>query len=71
MDVDIVARSLSTWPSDANQREVLVTAERLDAHPIVVGRPTRDASRSDDSEAMAPEEKDQIMAQLQMLGYME
>ena len=49
----------------------MFTAEHLDAHPVVVGRPTRGASRDDDAAAMAPEEKDQILAQLQMLGYME
>jgi predicted AlkP superfamily phosphohydrolase/phosphomutase len=49
----------------------MFTAEHLDAHPIVVGRATRGTNRDDAAAAMAPEEKEQIMAQLQMLGYME
>ena len=49
----------------------MFTAEHLDLHPIVIGRPTRGTSRDDEAAGMAPEEKEQIMAQLKMLGYME
>ena len=41
------------------------------AHPIVIGAPTAGASRDDDAAGMGEDEKEQIMAQLQMLGYME
>jgi predicted AlkP superfamily phosphohydrolase/phosphomutase len=49
----------------------MFTAEHLHEHPVVVGRPTRGSARDDGAAGMAPEEKEQIMAQLQMLGYME
>ena len=49
----------------------MFTAEQLEAHPVQVGAATAAKGNADDSAAMAPEEKEQIMAQLQLLGYME
>ena len=60
-------------PSDFEGQvpRAMFTAEHLDEHPIRVGAPTVGSNRNDDAAGMAPEEKEQIMAQLQMLGYME
>jgi len=60
-------------PSDLEGRvpAAMFTAEHLDAHPVRIGAPTRGAVSNDEAAAMAPEEKEQILAQLQMLGYME
>jgi hypothetical protein len=49
----------------------MFTAERLEAHPVVIGASTVGSTKNDDAAGMAEEEKEQIMAQLQMLGYME
>lgn len=43
----------------------------LARQPIRVGQTTNRRDRDDASESMSPEEKAKIMAQLQMLGYME
>ena len=51
--------------------EGMFTAARKVTHPITIGAPTTGAAGDDGSAAMADDEKEQIMAQLQMLGYME
>ena len=48
----------------------MFTQEQLQTQPIVIGAATAAAGKAD-SEAMADDEKDKILAQLQMLGYME
>ncbi len=53
-----------------HQPEAMFTPERKSTHPIAVGAPTLSAAAGD-GVAMAEDEKAQIMAQLQMLGYME
>ena len=50
--------------------EAMFTPEHKSAHPIVAGAATLSAAAGDGA-AMAEDEKAQIMAQLQMLGYME
>jgi predicted AlkP superfamily phosphohydrolase/phosphomutase len=50
--------------------EAMFTSEHKALHPIIVGAATLSAAASDGA-AMAEDEKAQIMAQLQMLGYME
>jgi predicted AlkP superfamily phosphohydrolase/phosphomutase len=49
----------------------MFTQEHLATRPVVVGAPTRVLGAAQDGEGMSEGEKDQIMAQLQMLGYME
>jgi predicted AlkP superfamily phosphohydrolase/phosphomutase len=49
----------------------MFSAERKVTHPIVIGAPTRSGASGDLGEAMDEDEKQQIMAQLQMLGYVE
>ena len=51
--------------------KAMFTTEHLHEHPVVEGAPTTGASTGSQTAGMAPEEKEQIMAQLQMLGYME
>jgi predicted AlkP superfamily phosphohydrolase/phosphomutase len=51
--------------------KAMFTTEHLHEHPVVEGAPTKGASAGSQAAGMAPEEKEQIMAQLQMLGYME
>ena len=60
-------------PSDFEGRvpKAMFTAEYLEAHPIASGEPTRTQHRAGDGDGMSEGEKDKIMAQLQMLGYME
>ncbi|WP_206023469.1 alkaline phosphatase family protein [Rubrivivax sp. JA1026] len=59
-------------PSDFEGQvpESMFTAEHKAAQPVVIGAPTTGARRAD-GDAMADDEKAQIMAQLQLLGYME
>lgn len=59
-------------PSDFEGQvpEAMFTAAHKAAHPVVIGAPTTGARRAD-GDAMADDEKAQIMAQLQLLGYME
>ncbi|HSW05870.1 alkaline phosphatase family protein [Aquabacterium sp.] len=50
----------------------MFTQPQLDAHPIVIGAATTaGAGKADPSDGMADDEKEKILAQLQMLGYME
>jgi len=60
-------------PSDFEGKvpRAMFAGDHLDAHPIVVGAPTTGSAKNDDAVGMGAEEKEQIMAQLQMLGYME
>jgi predicted AlkP superfamily phosphohydrolase/phosphomutase len=51
--------------------EAMFTAEHRATHPVVIGAPTVGASTDEAATAMADDEKAQIMAQLQLLGYME
>ena len=51
--------------------QAMFTGEHLEAHPVVIGAATVGSGKNDDAAGMAQEEKEQIMAQLQMLGYME
>ncbi|HUG25190.1 alkaline phosphatase family protein [Piscinibacter sp.] len=60
-------------PSDFEGKvpQAMFTAEHLETHPIVIGASTIGSTKDDQAAGMGQEEKDQIMAQLQMLGYME
>lgn len=60
-------------PSDLEGQvpDAMFTAEHKAVHPIVIGAPTVGAQGAEGAEAMADDEKAQIMAQLQLLGYME
>jgi predicted AlkP superfamily phosphohydrolase/phosphomutase len=49
----------------------MFTPQYKAAHPIVIGAPTRSDSKEVQIDAMDGEEKQKIMEQLQMLGYME
>jgi predicted AlkP superfamily phosphohydrolase/phosphomutase len=49
----------------------MFTAEYQATHPVLIGEPTRRSGKGDRGETMDDEEKQQLMAQLQMLGYME
>lgn len=50
----------------------MFTQQHLQEHPIVIGPATTEgAGKADATEGMADDEKDKILAQLQMLGYME
>ena len=49
----------------------MFTAEHKAAHPIVIGVPTLSGTGDVQTDAMSEEEKQKIMEQLQMLGYME
>lgn len=51
--------------------ESMFTEQYLKKNPVVIGAATRSGIKDDKSESMAEAEKDKIMAQLQMLGYME
>jgi hypothetical protein len=52
--------------------EAFFTEDHLQAKPIVLGEQTSvKKAKTSDSEDISDEEKEQIMAQLQMLGYME
>ncbi|MEM7155181.1 MAG: alkaline phosphatase family protein [Myxococcota bacterium] len=49
----------------------MFTREHQRACPVKVGAPTRGQRTDEDAQSMSDHEKDQIMAQLQMLGYVE
>jgi predicted AlkP superfamily phosphohydrolase/phosphomutase len=51
--------------------ESMFTEQHLETNPVVIGEATQSSLKDDISESMADTEKDKIMAQLQMLGYME
>jgi len=51
--------------------ESMFNEQHLEKNPVVIGEATRSGIKDDKSESMAEAEKDKIMAQLQMLGYME
>lgn len=51
--------------------ESLFTPEHLAQAPVVIGASTQGGGKDRDTDAMAEDEKEKIMAQLQMLGYME
>jgi predicted AlkP superfamily phosphohydrolase/phosphomutase len=51
--------------------EAMFTKQRLATHPVVIGAATNGRSQDNESARMAEDEKEKIMAQLQMLGYME
>ena len=72
------ARPCSTaWacavPSDFEGKvpQAMFTAEQLERRPVVIGASTVGAAKNDDAAGMGQDEKAQIMAQLQLLGYME
>jgi len=75
MDVgSILLHSLGlAVPSDFEGRvpQGLFTAAHQAAHPLETGAPTRGQRADEDASSMSEGEKDQIMAQLQMLGYVE
>ncbi len=60
-------------PSDFEGKvaPAMFTAERLAEHPVVIGAATVGNNKDDQAEHIGEDEKAQIMAQLQMLGYME
>jgi len=60
-------------PSDFEGKvpEAMFTGEHLAANPVVIGASTVGNSKDDQSASMGDDEKEKIMAQLQMLGYME
>ena len=61
-------------PSDFEGKvpQAMFTAEQLERRPVVIGASTRGATaKNDEAAGMGQDEKAQIMAQLQMLGYME
>lgn len=60
-------------PSDFEGKvpEEMFTAEYLASNPVKIGEATQSKVKDEDAESMSDSEKDQIMAQLQMLGYME
>jgi hypothetical protein len=49
----------------------MFTAAHKAAHPIEIGQATRSGNSSELAEAMDEDEKQQIMEQLKMLGYIE
>lgn len=49
----------------------LFTEQHLATHPVLMGASTRRQHRKDDTPGMCDRDKDQIMAQLQLLGYVE
>jgi predicted AlkP superfamily phosphohydrolase/phosphomutase len=49
----------------------MFTAEHKSVHPITIGAPTQGSRTDDGGQTMDDAEKQQIMEQLQMLGYME
>jgi predicted AlkP superfamily phosphohydrolase/phosphomutase len=49
----------------------MFTAEHKTAHPITIGAATKSSGNASLTEAMDEDEKNQILDQLQMLGYME
>jgi predicted AlkP superfamily phosphohydrolase/phosphomutase len=60
-------------PSDfeGHVPEAAFTEEHLAKYPVPIGAPTTSRVKDDESEDMSEGEKAKIMAQLQMLGYME
>jgi predicted AlkP superfamily phosphohydrolase/phosphomutase len=60
-------------PSDFEGRvpQELFTDEYHAVNPVVIGRPTQGQQADEGGVSMSDSEKDQIMAQLQMLGYVE
>jgi hypothetical protein len=60
-------------PSDFEGKvaESMFTREQLDKQPVVLGAGTLSDRAVGATETMAEDEKEQILAQLQMLGYME
>ncbi|MBV1862676.1 MAG: alkaline phosphatase family protein [Nannocystaceae bacterium] len=51
--------------------EAMYTDDHLMAHPVTIGASTVNAARNEEAGSMSSDDKDQIMAQLQMLGYVE
>jgi hypothetical protein len=51
--------------------EAMFTQQHLVTHPVMIGTTTNRRAKDDETASMAEEEKEKIMAQLQMLGYME
>ena len=60
-------------PSDFEGQvpEAMFTNEHKTVHPIVIGAATTGGGKDSTVEGMSKEEQEKIMAQLQMLGYME
>lgn len=60
-------------PADFEGRvpETMFTRQHLVTHPLVTGEATRQKSKDSAAAGMSEDEKEKIMAQLQMLGYME
>jgi predicted AlkP superfamily phosphohydrolase/phosphomutase len=51
--------------------DAMFTTEHRATHPILIGEPTRKGGKAQESQDMSEGEKDKIMEQLQLLGYME
>ena len=51
--------------------EAAFTSAHLSECPVRSGPPTQATAKKDESEEMSDHEKDKLMEQLQMLGYME
>ena len=51
--------------------EAMFTAEHKSEHPVKIGAATLSKGRAETDEGMSDDEKGKIMAQLQLLGYME
>ncbi len=60
-------------PADFEGRvpESIFTEEHLAQKPVIIGAATAAQANADESENMSEDEKDKIIAQLRMLGYME
>ena len=60
-------------PSDFEGRvpESIFTEQHLVKEPVVIGDHSRSQTKDDNSETISEEEKNQLIAQLKMLGYME
>jgi predicted AlkP superfamily phosphohydrolase/phosphomutase len=60
-------------PSDFEGKvpQAMFTAEQLERRPVAIGASTVGATKNDDAAGMGQDERAQIMAQLQLLGYME
>lgn len=60
-------------PSDFEGKvpDAMFTSEHRATHPVVIGEATQHSRKDEDAESMSEGEKDKIMEQLQLLGYME
>jgi arylsulfatase A-like enzyme len=60
-------------PSDFEGQvpESIFTKQHLAKNPVVIGAATTFQAKDEQAESMSEDEKDKLMAQLKMLGYME